>query len=55
VKLTRRQLVVAAAAATNLVAQALSPALPSAQQENADALAKFSVPMTTEPAFQFKA
>lgn len=66
-KLTRRQLVAAAAgsaAATRAIAQI--PAAGSAgrdfakeardaAQRNSDALAKFEVPVSIEPAFQFKA
>jgi len=59
-KMTRRELVIAAAAGTATVkAQAQSaPATQSAAdriKQNADTLAKFSIPVTTEPAFQFKA
>ena len=62
-KLTRRQLVTTAAATTAgaaIEARAqTTPAAPSDAakqlQQNADALAKFAIPMTTEPAFQFKA
>lgn len=63
--MTRRKLAaaVAASAAAPLLAQ--TPALPSADDElqaardrlktNSDTLAKQSVPMSTEPAFQFRA
>jgi hypothetical protein len=67
VKLTRRQLVVAAAAGS--IATVTASAQPTATQtatdlgqsagvkirQNADTLTKFSIPITTEPAFQFKA
>lgn len=59
-KLTRRQLVIAAAAgstALNATAQS-APAPQTATdkiRQNADTLSKFAVPITTEPAFQFKA
>jgi hypothetical protein len=75
-KLTRRQLVIAAAGsafAANAAAQSapttpgpvtvtVPPATPDFAkqardnvQSNAAALAKFAIPMATEPAFQFKA
>jgi hypothetical protein len=62
-KLTRRELVIAAAGsvvAVNASAQT-APAQDFAKQArdrvqaNADTLAKFEIPMSTEPAFQFKA
>jgi hypothetical protein len=64
-KLNRRQLVTAAtgtALAVKAIAQQ-TPAAPSdfmkaardANQRNAETLAKFEVPVSTEPAFQFKA
>jgi hypothetical protein len=67
-KLTRRELVVATAgsiAAVKALAQS-SPAVPGAArdfgkeahdavQRNGEALTKFEIPMSTEPAFQFKA
>jgi hypothetical protein len=59
VKLTRRQLVIAAAAGTAAVkAPAQSAPAQTAVdkiRQNADTLAKFAIPITTEPAFQFKA
>jgi hypothetical protein len=63
VKLTRRQLVIAAAAGSAaLKASAQSAPAPVAPQtptdkvrQNAETLAKFAIPITTEPAFQFKA
>lgn len=67
-KLTRRQLVVAAgaAAAAGALAQNVpAPGAPAAAdfarqasdnvQRNADALREFAIPMSVEPAFQFKA
>jgi hypothetical protein len=59
VKLTRRQLVIAAAggsAAVKAAAQS-APAQTAVDKvrQNADTLAKFAIPITTEPAFQFKA
>lgn len=68
-KLTRRQMVAAATTGTAVAAHALAqssaaPAAPASDFEkqardnvknNADALAKFTLPMATEPAFQFKA
>ncbi len=66
-KLTRRQIVAAASAGTAVAAHTLaqSPAAAPASdfekqardnvKNNADALAKFALPMATEPAFQFKA
>jgi hypothetical protein len=68
VKLTRRELVVAAAGSV-AAAQALAQA-PAAQpqpardfakeardnvQRNGETLANFGIPMATEPAFQFRA
>jgi len=62
-KLTRRQLV-ATAAASALAVKApgqSSPVQDAAKQardnaqRNADTLVKFAIPMSTEPAFQFKA
>jgi hypothetical protein len=56
VKITRRQLVIAAAAGTAVVkAPAQTPTAVDRVKQNADTLAKFSIPITTEPAFQFKA
>jgi hypothetical protein len=61
-KLTRRQL--AAAALASLAAEAQAPApspeadLQAARQSvkaNADALARYDVPMNTEPVFAFEA
>ncbi|HVW11406.1 MAG TPA: hypothetical protein VHC90_22630 [Bryobacteraceae bacterium] len=62
-KLTRRELVVAVGSAA--VAKALAQAPPGPRdfaqeardnvQRNGAALAKFAIPMTVEPAFQFKA
>ena len=62
-KLTRRQMVGAAVAGSAVAAKALAQA--SAPdfakqahdniQRNADTLAKFAIPGSTEPAFQFKA
>jgi hypothetical protein len=60
-KITRRQLVIAAAgsgAAVQALAQTAPPASPDPgkqARDNAEALAKFSLPISTEPAFQFKA
>jgi hypothetical protein len=66
-KLTRRQLMVAAGSAASVSALAQSPQAPpqapaDAAKEagdnlrrNADALATFPLPMAVEPAFQFKA
>jgi len=65
-KLTRRQLAVAAAGSAVAIkgamkaqaqpAPAAAPATPrDTIARNADTLAKFSIPMSTEPAFQFKA
>jgi hypothetical protein len=61
-KLNRRQLITAASASA-LAAHAQQPAPQSdltkaahdANQRNSETLAKFEVPMSTEPAFQFKA
>jgi hypothetical protein len=61
VKLTRRQIVIAAAgsaAVAKALAQSTSDLEKTARdnvQRNADTLAKFAIPMATEPAFQFKA
>jgi hypothetical protein len=59
VKLTRRQLVITAAAGAAAVkasAQSASSATAADKvRQNADTLAKFTIPITTEPAFQFKA
>jgi hypothetical protein len=68
-KLTRRQMVGAtvagSAVAVKAIAQVGAPVNTAApdfakqardnMQRNADTLAKFAVPITTEPAFQFKA
>ncbi len=66
-KLTRRQLVpslVAGAAVTAALTQTtdaqtadtdFAKAARDSVQSNMDALAKFSLPISTEPAFQFKA
>jgi hypothetical protein len=70
-KLTRRQLVSAAAGSAAVSAVALTviaqapPSSPSSQdfdkaaveshKENSDALAKFEIPMALEPAFHFRA
>ena len=60
-KLTRREIIVGAAAANAMAQTTPAPAPdPDKQahddlQRNADALAKLSIPMSTEPAFQFKA
>ncbi len=62
-KLNRRQLMKAAASASALAARAQQPAPEAdptkaardANQRNSETLAKFEVPMSTEPAFQFKA
>ena len=61
-KLTRRQMMGAAVAGSAVAAKALaqSPSDLTKQahdnlQHNADTLAKFALPMATEPAFQFKA
>ncbi len=67
-KLTRRQLVVAATTGSAIAARALA-AQAQAQtgaadyaklardgvQRNGDTLAKFAIPMATEPPFRFKA
>jgi hypothetical protein len=53
-KLTRRQLVIAAAAAPAIVTAQTTTAQENLKR-NADALAKLAVPISTEPAFQFKA
>jgi hypothetical protein len=61
-KLNRRQLITAASASA-LAARAQQPAPEAdltkaahdANQRNSETLAKFEVPMSTEPAFQFKA
>jgi hypothetical protein len=61
VKLTRRQLVIAAAAgsaalrASKASAQSAPLTATDKIRQNADTLAKFAIPITTEPAFQFKA
>ena len=62
-KLTRREIVVAAAGSAS-VSRALAQSSPAEGdlartardnlQRNADTLAKFAIPMSTEPAFQFK-
>jgi hypothetical protein len=68
VKLTRRQLVIAAAVGSTAL-KASAQSAPAAQaatdraaqtatdkiRQNADTLAKFAISITTEPAFQFKA
>jgi hypothetical protein len=67
-KLTRRQLagIAAGSAAVSLTAGRLMAQAPPSTQDfdkaalqshkaNSDALAKFEIPMTLEPAFQFKA
>ena len=59
-KLTRRELVIAAGSVTAMQALAQAPATQpqSARddvQRNGETLAKFGIPMATEPAFQFKA
>jgi hypothetical protein len=59
-KLTRRQLVIAAAVGSAaLKASAQSAPAPQAAtdtiRQNAETLAKFTIPIATEPAFQFKA
>jgi hypothetical protein len=64
-KLNRRQ-IVAAAAGSALAARAIAQQTPAAESDltkaardanrrNAESLAKFEVPISTEPAFQFKA
>ena len=64
-KLTRRELVAALAPAAAL-AQTVSPRVPATPADelqaaqarlkaNSEALSKLTVPMETEPAFQFKA
>ena len=56
-KITRRQLAgvaVAAAAATAQVPD-LDNAARESHKQNSEALAKFEIPMSLEPAFQFKA
>jgi len=68
VKLTRRQLVVAAAVSNAVAATAFAQTSASASansefakaaregvQRNGETLAKFAVPVSVEPAFQFKA
>jgi hypothetical protein len=57
-KLTRRQLVIAAAAGSTALkasAQSAPQAATDRIRQNADTLAKFAISITTEPAFQFKA
>jgi len=66
-KLTRREMVASAVASSAVAAKAMaqSGALSAApdfakqahdnMQRNADTLAKFAIPIATEPAFQFKA
>jgi hypothetical protein len=62
-KLTRRQLVVTAAASVAAMKALGQPAVAPDPvktahdnlQRNADTLAKLDIPMSTEPAFQFKA
>jgi hypothetical protein len=66
-KLTRRQLaaqaislvaaqaVMAQAPATTNTAQDWDKAALQSHKENSEALAKFAIPMSTEPAFLFKA
>ena len=63
-KITRRQLaevaagsliVVTATAQTPATAQDLDKAARESHKENSEALAKFEIPMSLEPAFQFKA
>lgn len=59
-KLTRRELVIAAAAGSTAL-KASAQSAPAAQtaidkiRQNADTLSKFAISITTEPAFQFKA
>jgi hypothetical protein len=61
-KLTRRQLVQAAAGSALAARAQTTPAPESdpaiaahdANRRNAEALAKFELPMATEPAFEFK-
>jgi hypothetical protein len=58
VTLTRRQLVIAAAAGSTALKASAQSAPQSATdkiRQNADTLAKFAISITTEPAFQFKA
>lgn len=61
-KLTRRQLVIAAAAGSAALKasaqaepQTAAPAATDKVRQNAETLAKFAIPISTEPAFQFKA
>lgn len=60
-KLSRRELVALAGSAATALAQTPAPAadpLQTARDANkrvSDALTKFEVPVSTEPAFQFKA
>lgn len=60
-KVTRRELAISLAGAAALAADAqTTPADPTvaardAVEKNSQALAKFAIPMSTEPAFQFKA
>ncbi len=67
-KLTRRQMVGAAVAGSAVAVKAMAQAVSAGtatpdfakqahdnMQRNADTLAKFALPIATEPAFQFKA
>jgi hypothetical protein len=64
-KLTRRELAIAAAGAAAIASQAESAAqtapddamktVRATNERNSDLLAKFEIPIATEPAFQFKA
>jgi hypothetical protein len=60
-KITRRQLAGVAAGSVAAIAQVpattqdLDNAARASHKENSDALAKFDIPISLEPAFQFKA
>lgn len=64
-KISRRKLAVSAVAAASAMAQAPAPSAESEEEllraaraqvkNNGEALAKFKLPIATEPAFQFKA
>ena len=64
-KISRRKLAVSAVAAASAIAQTPAPPAESEDEllkaaraqikNNGDALAKFKLPIATEPAFQFKA
>jgi hypothetical protein len=46
--------VLAAATALEAVAQAPPPSVQDANRRNSDTLAKFEIPLATEPAFRFE-